>query len=129
MPIPRGVIVSRLVLDLVRKIARDLLEDDRFGTRADDVVLCCAIFIGLGENKPMNATKLSEYAGMPRPTVIRKLRELQDIGVVRVVGKKNAILVGDMIGTESARVATEVFTRMINAAASELNALDKRKRR
>lgn len=129
MPVPRGVIVSRLVLELLRKISRDLLKDDRFGTRATDVVLCCAIFIGLGENKPMNATKLSEYAGMPRATVIRKLHELEDIGVVRMVGKKSAILVGDMVGTEAAREATEVFTRIINEAANDLNAIGGRRRR
>ncbi|QPB08652.1 helix-turn-helix domain-containing transcriptional regulator [Burkholderia phage Mica] len=124
MPIPRGVIVSRLVLALVKKISCDLLHDDRFGTRADDVVLCCAIFIGLGENKPMTASKLAEYAGMPRPTVIRKLRELESAGLVRQLSNKRVILVGDMVGTEAARVATDVFTQIINSAAKNLSKLD-----
>lgn len=124
MPIPRGVIVSRLVLALMRKISRDLLNDDRFGTRADDVVLCCAIFVGLGENRPMTASKLAEYAGMPRPTVIRKLRELERVGLVRVLSNKRVILVGDMIGTDAARAATEAFTRLINSAAMKLSKLD-----
>lgn len=129
MPVPRGVIVSRLVIELLRKISRDMLKDDRFGTRASDVVLCCAIFIGLGEGKPMNASKLSEYAGMPRATVIRKIQEFERIGLVRVVSKKRVILVGDMVGTESARRATEVFTQIISSAAAELSELDRRKRR
>lgn len=129
MPIPRGVIVSRLVIALISKICRDLFNDDKFGTRAGDAVLCCAIFIGLGEGKPMTASKLSEYAGMPRATVIRKLGELERVGLVRLVDKKRAILVGDMVGTEAALEATEVFTRIISNAAFELSELDRQRRR
>ena len=77
----------------------------------------------------MSAAKLAEYAGMPRPTVIRKLDRLERIGLVRLVDKRRAILVGDMVGTEAAREATEVFTRIINDAATELAKLDRRRRR
>lgn len=110
----------------MRKISRDMLHDDRFGARADDVVLVCAIFVGQGEGKPMTATKLAEYAGMPRPTVVRKLRELECAGLVRMLDGKRAILVGDMVGTPESKAATEIFTKLINSAATKLSKMDTR---
>lgn len=44
-------------------------------------VMSC-VFVGHAEGKPMNATKIAHYLNAPRTTVLRKLKELLDAGVL-----------------------------------------------
>jgi DNA-binding IclR family transcriptional regulator len=54
----------------------------RFGARSSDLIIAIALFIGGEEGRPLNPSKLSSYAGVPRPTIIRRIRELQAMGMV-----------------------------------------------
>lgn len=75
----------RLLLDLTRVLSAGLLGQDRFGASADDLLLVAAVAVGEAEGKPLSAWKLAEQAGIPRPSVVRKLTELEAIGLVRKV--------------------------------------------
>lgn len=77
--------ILRLVLDLARILSAGLLGQERFGASADDLLLVTAVAVGEAEGKPLSAWKLAEQAGIPRPSVVRKLTELEAIGLVRKV--------------------------------------------
>jgi predicted transcriptional regulator len=66
----------RGLLNAMRGLSIGLLGQRRFGTHAPDVLLLVGVAIGHLEAKPMGASKLAAYCGIPRPTVIRKLRAM-----------------------------------------------------
>jgi CRP-like cAMP-binding protein len=62
-----------------------VMVDSVFGKGPADhslLLIGSAIMVGHAENRPMNATKISHYVGLPRSTVIRKLNEFARTGVV-----------------------------------------------
>lgn len=69
--------VVRLAITIIRMMTKTYFDNERFGVTADELILCLSIFIGQVEGKPMNASKLAEYAGLPRPSAIRKLASLR----------------------------------------------------
>lgn len=78
----------KLLLRLMRSMTVMYISSNRYEGPAQDVILCSAIFIGQAERKPFNATKLSHYTGIPRPTVIRRLKELERMGFVIKTSKR-----------------------------------------
>ncbi|WP_418116772.1 MarR family transcriptional regulator [Variovorax sp. 350MFTsu5.1] len=73
----------RLMLDLMRSLSMQVLRKERFGAHGGDVLLICAVTIGHIEHKPMAAHKLAQYAGLTRPTAVRRLERLEAMGLVR----------------------------------------------
>ena len=56
-----------------------------FGEKPPDhslLLIGSAIMVGHAEDKPMNATKIAQYIGLPRSTVIRKLNQFLRAGVI-----------------------------------------------
>ena len=78
---PQWLVAAKLTLDLV-KSGSQFCGEDVFEASVRDLLLYLAIYIGHAEKRPMSSGKLSEYIGMPRPTVIRRLSELQRVGVI-----------------------------------------------
>jgi DNA-binding IclR family transcriptional regulator len=74
------------MLEATRCFARACFPDEHFGRRAGDLILRGALYVGTVEGKPMTQSALARYAGIPRPSVIRKLKSLQRAGVVVKVG-------------------------------------------
>lgn len=54
--------------------------EGHFGADASDTLLCAAVYLGMFENRLMNASKLADYVGVPRSTM--DLEELERIGRV-----------------------------------------------
>ena len=55
-----------------------VMVDSVFGKKPADhslLLIGSAIMVGHAEDRPMNATKISHYVGLPRSTVIRKLNQ------------------------------------------------------
>ena len=77
----RGLI-CKAVLDILRAYCRAHLGTDRFGEYAQEVLIGCAVIIGQSEGRPMSASDISDYLGIPRTTVTRKLRSLSRAGAV-----------------------------------------------
>jgi predicted Rossmann fold nucleotide-binding protein DprA/Smf involved in DNA uptake len=78
--------VARSMLDAMRRFSVGLVPPDRFGADANDLALFAGLLIGTAEGRPMNATKLAHYVGIPRPSVIRKLDALTRRGLVERTG-------------------------------------------
>ena len=78
--------LTRTILDAMRRFSAGLVPTERFGAHADDLALFAGLLIGTAEGRPMNASKLAHYVGIPRPTVIRKLNALARRGMVERTG-------------------------------------------
>ena len=76
--------VVRLLLKMVRLVSKTYFDNDLAAANAEELVLCCAVFVGHAEGRPMSATKLADYAGIPRSTTVRKLRALTERGLVEL---------------------------------------------
>lgn len=82
----------KLFLRIIRSMNVIYMDSKRFEGSANDTILCSAVFIGQAEGKPFNATKLSHFTGIPRPTVIRRLKELERAGFVKKTCRRSYLL-------------------------------------
>jgi hypothetical protein len=55
--------------------------EGHFGADASDTLPCAAVYLGMFENRLMNASKLADYVGVPRSTM--DLEELERVGRVK----------------------------------------------
>jgi hypothetical protein len=83
-----GLILARFMMQIMKVNASILLGSDTSASEAGDILICVAIWMAQVENRPMTANKLAAYIGMPRPTVIRRLRELKARNLVIDVDTK-----------------------------------------
>lgn len=76
------------LIDLWISLTRQLHEagdpeaQEFFGSHTGDMLIRSAIYLSTIEGQPMTAAKLATYVGIPRPTVIRRLRALERRGIV-----------------------------------------------
>ena len=61
---------------------------EHFGSQTGDLLIRAAIYLGTIEGRPMKSAKLAAYVGIPRPTVVRRLRSLERRGLVELRDKK-----------------------------------------
>jgi len=111
------------MLDMLRNGARMTFNDVKFGSRADDLVLCCAIFVGEAEGKPMTAAKLADYAGIPRPTVARKLREMIGTGVI-TLSAGGQVRVDQRVDLSAVAESIVRGVHLVRRAAADLSKMD-----
>jgi predicted transcriptional regulator len=104
-----------------------VMVDSVFGKKPADhslLLIGSAIMVGHAENRPMNATKISHYVGLPRSTVIRKLNELLRTGVVARHG--NVYLLSEERAHNQTKYVTEAmrifYTAEKSLKASKLDA-------
>lgn len=108
---------AKAMLDLLRMFSAGLVPPDRFGAQAGDLVLFAGLLIGTAEGRPMNASKLAQFVGIPRPSVIRKLGELVSAGkVVRQGG--GFILAPSLLDDAAAIEAGKAAAKRITRAAA-----------
>lgn len=86
--LPRFYQLARLWIELTRQLHRSVAPDlqEQFGSRANLLLIGIAIYLGTIEGRPLTATKLASYVGMPRASVIRRLGILCRRGAVERKG-------------------------------------------
>jgi CRP-like cAMP-binding protein len=93
-----------------------------FGKKAADhslLLIGSAIMVGHAEDRPMNATKIAHYVGLPRSTVIRKLNEFLRSGVITRRG--NVYLLSEERAQNQTKYVTEAM-RIFHTAEKSLEA-------
>jgi hypothetical protein len=110
----KNVEISKLVLEIIRIKSMMSYNDENFGSNALDTFLGMAIYIGQQEQRPMSVSKLSIYAGIPRPTVIRRLKALE--GYYRIAQHR--------FMTPTVFDGIEACARAIHRASATLSKLD-----
>lgn len=111
--------LAQALLDVMRLFSSAYFQGERFGSRADDLLLYAALFIGQAEGRPLNHSKLADLAGLPRPTVIRKLKSFQARGAVERVGD-GFVLSLSVVNSPEAIQAAEAARRSIRKTASAI---------
>jgi hypothetical protein len=116
-------VIARLILDLMKLPVETHMGTNHYASRCDDMILMCAITIGQIEGRLMTAAKLSDYAGLPRPTVVRKLKQFEKAGMVEM---KDGAPVGiiDHLNMEGLAPMINAMIQAIHRASAELSKMD-----
>src|SRR3569833_117560 len=102
--------LERLALARAYVALTRVMVDSVFGEKPADhslLLIGSAIMVGHAENKPMSATKIAQYIGLPRSTVIRKLNEFQGAGVISRHG--NVYLLSKQRAQNQSRYVSEAM--------------------
>jgi predicted transcriptional regulator len=114
--------LERLALAKAYIALTRVMIDSVFGDKPADhslLLIGSAIMVGHAENKPMNATKIAQYVGLPRSTVIRKLNEFLRAGVIARHG--NVYLLSAERAHNQTKYVTEAM-RIFRSAEKSLKA-------
>lgn len=112
------------MIDMMRGAYTAYFDDDNLASNSDLLLLCMAVGVGQMEGKPMSALKLAQYIGMPRPTAMRKLAELQALGLIqRPTRSKYTFGILETPSPVHARVIA-ALDRRVRDASTELSRLD-----
>lgn len=75
--------ICRLMIAMAKMINADIFgPGSNFGAELDTIYIACAVLVGHAERRPMTANKIALFLGMPRTTVLRKLRRLLKLDIV-----------------------------------------------
>lgn len=118
------LLVAKAVIEILRVMGSAYFKTERFGACADDGILCSAIFIGQAEGKPMGPSKLAYYAGMPRPSVVRKLRKMEAAGYVERDADGCYLLPYSILNSDDVVAATKTTVKCITDASAKLSKMD-----
>jgi DNA-binding transcriptional ArsR family regulator len=85
----RLYVLTRLWVELTLEMGRIHAPefDLRIGGHAADLLLLTAVYLGTIEGQHMNASQLADHARLPRPTVLRHLASLEQVGLIERRGK------------------------------------------
>jgi len=81
----------RAILDILKLASSAYLGHDKLGDSGSDLIVGMAIIIGHADGKPMTATDISNYIGMPRTTVLRRLNLLIANNIVEVIDDRGRL--------------------------------------
>jgi biotin operon repressor len=119
--IAQTLIVSHMLVDCVRTAHSVAFSYKHIGASFEDMFVSFAVLIGTAEGRPMSATKLAGYLGMPRTNVLRALAKLQKQKFVYRVGY--AYLTDlDLLSGRAAKVMAK-HAKIIARAHAELEKL------
>lgn len=117
------LVILKMLLDIMRVYCSAHFNGKHFGSCANDFLLCAAVLVGQAEGHPLNASKLSAFTGIPRPTVIRKMAAFERAGRVVRNGGTFALRT-EAINSREAQEAVRFSTNAIVIAAGKLSKLD-----
>jgi predicted transcriptional regulator len=114
--------LERLALAKAYIALTRVMVDSVFGKKPADhslLLIGSAIMVGHAEDKPMSATKIAQYIGLPRSTVIRKLNQFLKAGVIARHG--NVYLLSIERAHNQTKYVTEAM-RIFRIAEKDLKA-------
>jgi hypothetical protein len=118
------VVMIRLMIDAMRSLHGTYAPThEPFGTRLETFFVGFCVALGDIEGKPFSASKIAAYLHMPRTTVMRRLKRLENWDIVYRHGRRYHIrdtMLNSLMGMRSYLQ----IRRMISRASEELTALD-----
>jgi hypothetical protein len=78
--------IGCMLVDCVRVIHADAYSPKHIGASLEEMFISFAVHIGTAENRPMSATKIAGFLGVPRTNVLRALATLKRKDIVYSVG-------------------------------------------
>lgn len=101
-----GLRMGRAYVELTRALHQMLLPETagHFGAENETLLVLTAIYIGDAENRPMSATKIAGYVGVPRASVYRRLERLTAEGRIQRCGRAYRLAPGTMRGDPTGQI-------------------------
>lgn len=116
-------VVLKMTIEIVVTFCKAYFDGDRPADRVNDLLIGAAILVGQVEGHPLNASKVSEWVGMARPTVIRRLAWLEKKGVIERKGTVFKVC-NEFINSDQVLQAGLTARQAIFTACAELSKLD-----
>lgn len=91
MPLPYGrerAQIARLFLNLTRTSRNAIAPEMTLYEWGEYVAIGCQVLIGHAQNRPLTASQIARFLEMPRPTVLRRLKILLELGIVARIGTR-----------------------------------------
>jgi hypothetical protein len=118
------LVMIRLMIDAMRSLHGAYAPtQEPFGTRLETFFVGFCVALGDIEGKPFSASKIAAYLHMPRTTVMRRLKRLENWDIVYRHGRRYHIrdtMLNSLVGMRSYLQ----IRRMISRAGEELTVLD-----
>lgn len=119
----RAAQIFSLTGTLVLGVINDVMEVNP-GLDVQDCLILFAVVVGYFEQKPLTHSKLADYVGLPRPTVIRRVRRLVKGRYLQYERDGTIITPKDrLVGDRAIRLA-ERYARHIRNASASLSKMD-----
>lgn len=101
-----GLTLSRGYITLTRALHEILLTDtaDHFGAENEMLLVLLAVYTGDAEGRPMSASKIAGWVGLPRASVYRRLERLMRDKRVERIGLGYRLVPGTMRGDPNGRI-------------------------
>jgi DNA-binding IclR family transcriptional regulator len=112
------------MLELMHRVSMRVLRSELYASSSADLLLCLVVWVGQAENKPMTSAKAAQFAGMPRPTAIRRLHELERKKIVTKRPDGKWLLNTDSLGVQPRIRDILANVQSIHRASAELSKLD-----
>jgi len=118
------LVMARLLVDIMRTLrAHYMPVNEPFGARIETQFVGLCVAIGDIEGKPLSVAKIAAYMGMSRSTVIRRLEQLENWGVIERQARRYFIRPEKVNGIIGMR-AYKQNRHLISEAVDKLNLLD-----
>jgi DNA-binding transcriptional ArsR family regulator len=118
------LVMCRLLVDIMRTLrAHYMPVNEPFGTRIETQFVGLCVAIGDIEGKPFSVAKIAAYMGMSRSTVIRRLEQLENWGVIERQGRRYFIRPEKVNGIMGMR-AYKQNRHLTTEAVDKLSVLD-----
>jgi hypothetical protein len=111
-----GLRMGRAYIDLTRALHGLLFPDTagHFGAENETLLVLLAVYIGDAENRPMSASKIAGYVGLPRASVYRRIERLTLEGRIERCGRNYRLAPGTMRGDPSGQIR-RIMSRFVAA--------------
>jgi biotin operon repressor len=118
------LVLCRLMVDIMKTLHGHYAPvSEPFGTRIETAFIALCVAIGDMDGKPFSVAKVAAYMRVPRTTVIRRLEQLQNWGLIDRRGRHYYLRekrLNSLIGMQSYRQVR----RILSEATEKLSILD-----
>lgn len=116
-------ILAKRSLKVMEFVSTSAFEDIRFGRNIVDIIILLGADIGEYENKPMTVAKLAMFIGMPRSTVIRRVKKLVERDILQV-NENNQIITTDAVKRRAEKIMPRIKRSSILRNVTFLSKMD-----
>jgi hypothetical protein len=116
-------VVLKMTIEIIVTFCKAYFDGEKPADRVNDMLICAAILVGQVEGHPLNASKVSEWVAMARPTVIRRLAVLEKKGFVVRAGRTFKLR-HEVVNSERVVASGMVAREAIFTACAQLSKLD-----
>lgn len=116
-------VISRMMLDITGVAHEFGYRHKHLGANLELMYVALAVHVGTHEGRPMTATKISHFIGVPRTNVMRALKQLEELGRVTTTARHEYQTDMQKLGTRSTGAAVRKMCKSIHHACLHLKDL------